>query len=104
MIFVGPGGKSVRAWVFPPNNSIAQLYTISGVTRDSTGATLDSCVVDIFDTVTNNFLATTVSDTNGNYSIGVNGSPAARFYAVAYKAGSPDVEGTTVNTLVSTPS
>jgi hypothetical protein len=39
-----------------------------------------------------------VSDGSGNYSLICAGS--GTFYVVAYKAGGPDVAGTTVNTLI----
>jgi len=77
-----------------------QHFTITGVTRDSTGAALGSCVVDLFRTVDDSVAGRTVSDASGNYKI--EATPALTHYAVAYKAGSPDVAGTTVNTLVST--
>jgi hypothetical protein len=100
---VGPGPRSVSVWVNAPNRLTPQRYIISGVTRNSTGTPLETCVVNVFDTVSNTLLATTISDAGGNYSLGVNGLPGLTFYAVAYKAGGTDVEGTTVNTLVSTP-
>jgi hypothetical protein len=42
----------------------------------------------------------TISDASGNYAIEVAGDLGITFTAVAYLAGSPDVCGTTVNTLV----
>lgn len=78
--------------------------SISGVTRDSGGSPLGNCVVDVYDTKTDIKLASIVSDLAGNYSIEVTGAPGLTFYVVAYKAGSPDVAGTTVNTLTALPS
>lgn len=75
-------------------------YAIAGVTKDSTGAVLGNCSVDLFKTDDDTKIASTSSDANGIYSI-----PASQYitcYAVAYKAGAPDVAGTTVNTLVGT--
>jgi len=77
-------------------------YTISGVTRDSTGVALAGCTVEIYETTDaqNRLVGDTISDANGNYSINVNGPDTAKaFFAVAYKAGSPDTSGTTINTL-----
>lgn len=76
-------------------------YIITGITRDSTGAVLGSCVVDMFDTATDTIRGTTISDANGNYL--VDGQIDTTYYLVAYKAGAPDVAGTTVNTLVAVP-
>ena len=76
---------------YPP-----KAWTISGVTKDSTGAVLGSCQVIVFRTSDNTVIATTTSDANGNYSVNVGQSD---HYGVAYKAGSPDVAGTTVNTV-----
>lgn len=77
---------------FPERN-----YIISGVTKDSTGAVLGSCTVKLFNTATNILEQTTVSDASGNYSFTVDKTQT--YYEVSYKAGAPDVAGTTVNTL-----
>ena len=72
-------------------------YAITGTTKDSTGAALASCVVDLFRTADDTLATSITSDASGNYLV-----PASQYlthYAVAYKAGSPDVAGTTVNTL-----
>lgn len=80
----------------PPFNATS-LY-ISGVTRDSTGAVLGGCVVQLFRTSDDAIIAEQVSDgSTGAYSFPILvGGP---FYVVAYKAGTPDLAGTTVNTL-----
>jgi 3-dehydroquinate dehydratase len=77
-------------------------FKISGITRDSTGAALASCAVHLFESATDIEIAQTVSDAIGQYQI-VIGNNAGFFYIVAYKSGSPDVAGTTVNTLVAVP-
>lgn len=73
-------------------------FAIVGVTKDSTGAALASCRVVLFRTADDSIAAQTVSDGSGNYR--VDASPAIAHYAVAYKAGAPDVSGVTINTLV----
>jgi hypothetical protein len=85
-------------------------YTVSGVTRDSAGAALGDCSVEIYETVSGLLRGATVSDANGNYTFDVTGGEAVdiygnllTFFVVAYKAGAPDVFGTTVNTLVGSP-
>ncbi len=71
--------------------------SIDGVTRDLSGAPLGNCNVFVFVTATNSLTASSVSDSQGNYSIPVTTTSAC--YVVAYLAGSPDVGGTTVNTV-----
>jgi hypothetical protein len=83
-----------------PKTTADQDFTISGVTRDSTGAVLGNCVIDLFRTADDSVAARTESDGSGNYKIYA--SSELTHYAVAYKAGSPDVAGTTVNTIVGT--
>ena len=85
---------------FLPNPTPLSRYNISGVTRDSVGSPLGLCTVEVFETVSGLLRGSTVSDANGNYSLDVTGG--LTFFLVAYKPGSPDVSGTTVNTLVGT--
>jgi hypothetical protein len=75
------------------------ISRISGVTRDSAGNPLGNCVVKLFRLSDNLLVDQVVSDGAGNYILG-SCSPTETYYAVAYKAGSPDVTGATANTLV----
>lgn len=77
----------------------AVFFTISGVTRDSNSAILGNCTLDLFRTSTDVLVERTTSDANGYYCFK---GPARNttHYVVAYKAGSPDVAGTTVSTLI----
>lgn len=75
----------------------AVVLTIEGYTKDSTCAALGGCVVKLFLTSDDSLVGSTTSDGSGFYQFSNPGS--GPFYAVAYKAGSPDVAGTTVNTL-----
>jgi hypothetical protein len=71
---------------------------IAGQCLDSNGNPLIGAIVKGFRASDNLFVGQTISDSNGNYSLG---SPyAVAHYLVAYEAGSPDSAGTTVNTLV----
>jgi hypothetical protein len=75
-------------------------YAITGVTRDArNGAIIPSAIVKLYRTATDEVVDVVTSDANGNY---VATSPYDTFalYAVAYLPGSPDIAGTTVNTLV----
>jgi hypothetical protein len=69
---------------------------LGGVTRDSTGAAIGACNLDLFN-LADQVVRSVVSDGSGNYQFVNPGS--GPFYIVAYKAGAPDLAGTTVNTL-----
>ena len=73
-------------------------YLITGQTQDNNGNPLANCTVTLLRTADNSVAAITASDGSGNYAI--NATPALNQYVVAYLPGSPDVAGTTVNTLV----
>lgn len=90
--YAGAAGDTFRSPKFSTINP-----RITGVTKDSNGAALASCVVQLFRTVDDVFMFESVSDGAGNYELTALGS--GPFYIVAYKAGAPDVAGTTVNTL-----
>jgi hypothetical protein len=77
-----------------------QTLLISGVTRDSAGAALGGCVVDLFRTASDERVQTVTSDGSGNYAFLPVNNGNGPYYIVAYKAGSPDQAGTTVNTVV----
>lgn len=100
-------------------------FTLSGVSRDSTGAALGTCTVTVLETgriavdgLTHGqmpsagnpveveadsespVVARQISDGSGNFSFSVPMNTA--YQIMAYKAGSPDVAGITVNTLTPT--
>lgn len=80
-------------------DQVRQRWLISGITRDSAGAALGNCVVKVFRTGDDMLCCTAESDASGNYAISVDGNSYTRFI-VSYKAGTPDISGTTANTLV----
>jgi len=98
MLVQGVGKHELRPTIRSKKLS-NKLYLITGITKDSTGAILGNCVVNLFYTNTNILAGSIISDANGNFSFNI--SPGATMYIIAYKAGSPDVSGGTVNTLVS---
>lgn len=90
---------SLRGMFRSPPMWSDKSFKIIGITKDSAGVALGNCIVDLFYT-NNDVLASNVeSDASGNFTFLV--SPSQTCYIVAYKAGSPDVAGTSINTLVS---
>lgn len=68
---------------------------LSGVTRDSTGATLAGCTINLVQG--NQIKDSVVSDVAGNFTFLNPGS--GPFFVRAYKVGSPDLAGTSINGL-----
>lgn len=95
-----PIGHDGNAGPFRSRSFSTYTATVSGVTKDSTGAALASVTVQLFRTVDDAYIGETTSNGSGVYSIA--SVVSGPFYIVAYKAGAPDVAGTTVNTLVGT--
>lgn len=77
----------------------ATVFRIAGVTRNSAGAAIGLCQVQLFRTSDDVFFDEIQSDAAGNFEFRGASLPT-NYYLVAYLAGSPDVMGTTVNTLV----
>src|SRR4051812_16659930 len=83
----------------PAAGPVPTKLLISGITRNSAGAVLGSCTVKLFCTLDDLLMETVTSDpSTGVYQFSPVGA-SVQFYVVAYKAGSPDVAETTVNTL-----
>lgn len=74
-------------------------FLVTGVSRDQYGSPIASCTVRLFHTSDNILQDTQTSDASGNFTVSTPYYPDTH-YIVAYKSGSPDVEGTTVNTLI----
>ena len=74
------------------------MKKIIGTCRDSTGAVLGSCIVQGFQTATDAFVNQMTCDSAGYFEFCTQFT--GQHYLVAYKAGAPDVAGTTANTLV----
>lgn len=71
---------------------------ICGVTRDSSGAALGICTVQVFRASDDLYLGECTSGPTGEYCAS-SWYASTNHYLVAYKAGAPDVAGTTVNTI-----
>jgi hypothetical protein len=100
------------ATAFQPNafqNNAFQIvsstvnWILAGVTRGLHGQPLGLCNVFVYDSVTDGFMGSGTSDASGNYTVTLSSS-GNNLFAVAYLAGTPDLAGTTVNTLVASSS
>ena len=74
------------------------MFTLAGVSRDSTGTALAACEVYILGRFDKLVKAQTTSDGSGNYSVTLANNQ--QVWPVMYKSGSPDVAGAGLNTLV----
>ncbi len=74
-------------------------YFINGQTLASNGAVLTGVLVEGFLTSNNMFVGSVFSNSLGNYTLPTIFASNTH-YLIAYMSGSPDIAGTTVNTLV----
>jgi len=95
LIFPGLGPR--RPFMFRATYASTYQFHVTGITKDSSGAVLPNCALALYRTQDDSVVSYTVSDGSGNYSF-VCGP--GQHYVVAYKVGTPDVAGTTVDTLV----
>lgn len=75
---------------------------IRGTCLDSVGAPVANAIVQGYVTSTDAFVGEVTAGEDGTYTLGTETIAGVQHYLVAYKPGSPDVAGTTVNTLTST--
>lgn len=75
---------------------------IRGITKNDSGVPISGCTVQAFVTAGDRYVGEDVSRDDGTYICPVNTVAGVQHYLVAYKPGSPDIAGTTVNTLTST--
>lgn len=75
---------------------------IRGYSRDSGGAVLANAIVQAFVTSSDAAQVAVTSAADGFFAAPTETIPGVQHYLVAYKTGSPDVAGSTVNTLTST--
>jgi hypothetical protein len=75
---------------------------LRGTCKDESDTPVANAIVQAFVTATDAFAGEVQANTDGTYVLGVQQSKATAHYLVAYKAGAPDIAGTTVNTLVPT--
>lgn len=75
---------------------------LKGTTFDSTSAVLAGAIVQGFVTVTDIFVGQVTSNSDGTFILPTANLASVQHYVVAYKSGSPDVAGTSSNTLLPT--
>jgi len=75
---------------------------LRGTVQDSVGSPVAGALVQGFVTSTDAYVGEVQSNLDGTYVLGTETLPGVAHYLVAYKPGSPDIAGTTVNTLTST--
>lgn len=75
---------------------------IRGTTVDASDVAVANAIVQGFVTATDAFVGEVQSGLDGTYTLMTEQLKTTAHYLVAYKAGSPDIAGTTVNTLLPT--
>lgn len=75
---------------------------IKGTTVDESDVAVAGAIVQAFVTSDDRYVGEVSSRLDGSYDLGVETVAGVQHYLVAYKPGSPDTAGTTVNTLTST--
>lgn len=75
---------------------------IMGQCKDSNGNALGGVTVQGFLTATDTYIGEIATDDKGNYELPTQYASPTTHYLVAYRTGSPDLTGATVNTLTAT--
>lgn len=75
---------------------------IKGICKDASSAVVANATVQAFRTSDDLYVGEGVSRNDGSYDCPVATVSGVNHYLVAYKSGSPDITGATVNTLTST--
>lgn len=98
---VGANLFRAAAWnpQYESGPSGAAAFGFVGVTRDQNGTAVPGVTVTLFRTSDNTVQDVVVSDPQGNFLLHTAYYPDFH-YLVAYRAGAPDIQGTTVNTLI----
>ena len=95
---------AAAGWWSPPqraNRGNGSTKFIMGRCKDVAGNGVSGATVQGFRTVNDQFVRETVAGSDGSYELATE-YPGEGHYLVAYRAGSPDIAGTTVNTLQGT--
>lgn len=78
------------------------LNFLRGTCKDSVGTPVANAIVHGFVTATHEYVGEVQANNDGTYSLGVQQAKTTPHFLVAYKPGSPDTVGSTVNTLLPT--
>lgn len=83
---------------FLPLPGPGQGVKLVGISKDSADAVLPGATVMVFRTSDRQYIGETISDpVTGVFEYSV--TPGVAYFVVSYKPGTPDVAGTTLNTL-----
>ena len=94
-------GQMRRSWNVHGYGSQSKNF-LRGLCVDASDVPVSNAIVQAFVTTTDVFAGEVQAHTDGTYGVGVEQSKVTPHYLVAYKPGSPDIAGTTVNTLLPT--
>lgn len=106
----GADGASVRDLSYPDlfepfscdGEGTQSCRFIKGITKNSSGTPISGVIVQAFRTSDDAYMGAVESREDGSYDCPTCQPASTPHYLVAYKAGSPDTAGTTVNTLLPT--
>ena len=103
---IGRGQGLTGADMFEPYSCDGDGTSISRFIRgscvDSGGTAVANAIVQGFRTSDDAYVGQDVTRLDGTYTLATDTAAGTQHYLVAYKPGSPDVAGTTVNTLTPT--
>jgi hypothetical protein len=83
-----------------PGTSVSRF--IRGVCQDESSVAVANAIVQGFRTSDDFFVGQVQANTDGTYTLATDTIAGTQHYLVAYKPGSPDIAGTTVNTITNT--
>lgn len=101
----GQGGMTVHDMYEPyscDGEGSPQSRFIRGNCVDASDVAVANPIVQAFRTSDDAFMGEAQANTDGTYIVPVASVAGVAHYLVAYKAGSPDIAGTTVNTITNT--
>ncbi len=98
------GGMKPGVFTDGPSRIYDQIWTLEGVTKNALGVPLPGVTVNVFRALPPyEWVGSTVSLDDGSWQFNYLPDGVTKFFTVSYLVGSPDVAGTSVNTLVGVP-
>lgn len=97
----GSGGEYFEATTVP-NSGTQSTKFIKGTCLDGSGNPVAGATIKGYVAATDVFVGSVQSRLDGSYDLGTANLASTAHYVTAYKAGSPDIAGTSVNTLLPT--